>query len=193
MVRFESVDDPGFNAVVGELCRWVKQIGQRPSIDKSDLGEFKGQNRKDKHTGYCACGNRINLARQLTKIVIVPYPSNPDFVGRSDIVETLKSQLKYGPQLGGGTSQSRAALFGLGGIGYDCSQYPEYGSITDGLTVERLKSPWRTPIGCKRDFRVCLYFGFMLAHRNGLFKRFPRWLQDVVFQRTIIPRRTCPS
>ncbi len=50
-------------------------------------------------------------------IVMVPYTSNPDFVGRETILETLKHRL--GPSHASNTlrSQMRAALFGLGGVG----------------------------------------------------------------------------
>lgn len=49
--------------------------------------------------------------------VLVP-DRNLNFVGRSDVLEKLKSKL--GPSLHGASarSQTRLALFGLGGIGY---------------------------------------------------------------------------
>lgn len=47
---------------------------------------------------------------------IVPYPSNPDFVGRSKILEELKDSLGH-KQGTSGTSQPRVSLFGLGGVG----------------------------------------------------------------------------
>jgi hypothetical protein len=52
----------------------------------------------------------------LTSPVLVP-DRNLNFVGRSDILEKVKNQL--GPSLheSGITSQTRLALFGLGGIG----------------------------------------------------------------------------
>lgn len=48
---------------------------------------------------------------------MVPYTSNPDFVGRETILEKLKDRL--GPSHGSNNlhSQRRAALFGLGGVG----------------------------------------------------------------------------
>jgi len=64
----------------------------------------------------------MNLSRQyqtsLKITVLVPYTSNPGFVDRSDILEKLKKYLGRSLQPNGGTSQARAALFGLGGIGY---------------------------------------------------------------------------
>ena len=52
----------------------------------------------------------------LIAIVLVPYPSNPDFVGRSSVLEQLKEQL--GPaEVTSSTAQARVSLYGLGGIG----------------------------------------------------------------------------
>lgn len=55
---------------------------------------------------------------KLETIVLVPYTSNPGFVGRVDILEKLKTRLGPMHQPNGATVQARAALFGLGGIGY---------------------------------------------------------------------------
>ncbi|KAK3896357.1 hypothetical protein C8A05DRAFT_20645, partial [Staphylotrichum tortipilum] len=49
------------------------------------------------------------------RVVLVPYTCNPDFVGRSDILEKLKDQLSH-RQLQT-RWHLRAALYGLGGIG----------------------------------------------------------------------------
>jgi len=49
------------------------------------------------------------------RVVLVPYTCNPDFVGRSDILEKLNDQLGH-RQLQT-KSHLRAALYGLGGIG----------------------------------------------------------------------------
>ena len=50
-------------------------------------------------------------------IVISPYPRNPDFIGRSDILQQLKDKLGHSKQADG-TFNLRVSLFGLGGIGY---------------------------------------------------------------------------
>lgn len=55
---------------------------------------------------------------RLETIVLVPYTSNPGFVGRVDILEKLKTRLDPMLRPDGATIQARAALFGLGGIGY---------------------------------------------------------------------------
>ncbi|KAI9148693.1 Kinesin light chain [Paramyrothecium foliicola] len=47
---------------------------------------------------------------------IVPYPINPDFVGRSSILQQLKDKLGHAQQTHA-TSYSRVSLFGLGGVG----------------------------------------------------------------------------
>ncbi|KAH7012722.1 LOW QUALITY PROTEIN: P-loop containing nucleoside triphosphate hydrolase protein [Microdochium trichocladiopsis] len=49
--------------------------------------------------------------------VLVPYTWNPDFVGRSDVLEKLKSQLGHGQPQSSGKQHRRVALYGLGGIG----------------------------------------------------------------------------
>ncbi|KXJ89485.1 P-loop containing nucleoside triphosphate hydrolase protein [Microdochium bolleyi] len=48
---------------------------------------------------------------------LVPYTWNPDFVGRSDVLEKLKSQLGHGQPQSSGKQHRRVALYGLGGIG----------------------------------------------------------------------------
>lgn len=30
MAKFDASDDPGFESVVGELCRWVKELQSTP-------------------------------------------------------------------------------------------------------------------------------------------------------------------
>lgn len=52
------------------------------------------------------------------QIVLVPYTSNPDFVGRSSILDQLKDVLGHGLAQAIGTSHPRASLYGLGGVGY---------------------------------------------------------------------------
>jgi hypothetical protein len=61
---------------------------------------------------------QTQLSSKLKATVIVPYLSNPDFVGRSEILDELKHYFGLGQQQEGATPQARAALFGLGGIGY---------------------------------------------------------------------------
>ncbi|KAK3292166.1 uncharacterized protein B0H64DRAFT_364874 [Chaetomium fimeti] len=107
MARFVSADDPGFTAVCGELRRWIKQMdaierrfGYPPASSPT-------------HSPGDGQDGRTSSAVQF----LVPYTSNPDFVGRSEILERLKSQLGHGQPLAGGTSQPIACLYGLGGIG----------------------------------------------------------------------------
>lgn len=51
-------------------------------------------------------------------IVLVPYNENPDFVGRSDILEDLMQQFGYKQLQGSFKPRSRVSICGLGGIGY---------------------------------------------------------------------------
>ncbi|KAH7108962.1 P-loop containing nucleoside triphosphate hydrolase protein [Dactylonectria macrodidyma] len=48
---------------------------------------------------------------------LVPYNQNPDFVGRSGILEDLERQLGCGQRQGAVKSRSRVSLYGLGGVG----------------------------------------------------------------------------
>lgn len=54
---------------------------------------------------------------QAKSIFLVPYNPNPDFVGRSSILQTLKQQLGLGQPRGLAELRTRVALYGLGGIG----------------------------------------------------------------------------
>jgi hypothetical protein len=58
------------------------------------------------------------LSLKLYMTVLVPYTSNPGFVGRLDILDKVKNALRPSLQHKQSTSQARVALFGLGGIGY---------------------------------------------------------------------------
>ena len=53
----------------------------------------------------------IKPSRSHIAVVLVPYPENETFIGRKSILEKLQQQPPTS------TSQSRIALFGLGGIG----------------------------------------------------------------------------
>ncbi|KAK4068242.1 uncharacterized protein Triagg1_7485 [Trichoderma aggressivum f. europaeum] len=56
------------------------------------------------------------VLRTSTVKYLIPYTSNSDFVGRSEILKTLKDQLGHTQQTGS-TSQARASLYGLGEAG----------------------------------------------------------------------------
>ncbi|KXX75211.1 Kinesin light chain [Madurella mycetomatis] len=107
MARFAAKDDQGFTAVCGELRRWVKQISVAEGHygDSPTIGYNEGPPRglQDK-------------SRSPTQF-LVPYTTNPDFVGRFGILDLLKDQLGYGPSQADGRSQCRATLYGLGGVG----------------------------------------------------------------------------
>lgn len=97
MTKFGSRTEPGFVAVCGELKRWVKKI------------EHQGPTEPKSH-----------LPGQVTEVVphyLIPYTSNPDFVGRSDILESLKDQLGHSESIPRNKAHLRASLCGLGGVG----------------------------------------------------------------------------
>lgn len=89
MTKFSSSDEPGFQYVSGELKRWMKRIQQNPS----------------------------KFQKQAVAHFMVPYTHNADFVGRSEILELLKSQLGCLDTASHNTEHRRAALYGLGGVG----------------------------------------------------------------------------
>ncbi|KAK4233048.1 P-loop containing nucleoside triphosphate hydrolase protein, partial [Achaetomium macrosporum] len=113
MTKFASVDDPGFLAVCGELRRWIKQLGKAATLDGilhpgSGSVSKDGPHRPDE-------SDRLDGLQSDAGMFLVPYTPNPDFVGRSDILEKLKDQLGHSqPQ---SKWHLRAALYGLGGIG----------------------------------------------------------------------------
>ncbi|KAH7173733.1 uncharacterized protein B0J16DRAFT_294087 [Fusarium flagelliforme] len=90
MTKFNDTSDPGFVAICGELKRWMKKI-------QRSQGKFQ---KHSPATHY-----------------VVPYSYNPDFVGRSEILEVLKSQLGHTAIESQSKGNRRAALHGLGGVG----------------------------------------------------------------------------
>ncbi|CAI4216051.1 unnamed protein product [Parascedosporium putredinis] len=96
MVRFSSTDDAGFKAVCSELRRWIKGVHR---VVENVNGAVEDRNQDEAP-------------------FLVPYPQNQDFVGRAEILEQLRSQLGHGQERPSGKWHLRAALHGLGGIGY---------------------------------------------------------------------------
>ncbi|VTT84040.1 unnamed protein product [Fusarium fujikuroi] len=90
MTKFSNSEEPGFVAICGELKRWMKRIQQIQSKPK-------------KHTAAGHC--------------LVPYTFNPFFVGRSEILDLVKTQLGDLEPHSHGRGHRRAALYGLGGVG----------------------------------------------------------------------------
>ncbi|GKU16015.1 unnamed protein product [Fusarium langsethiae] len=89
MTKFNTADEPGFVAICGELKRWMNKI-------RRSQGKFQKQ-----QVTHC----------------LVPYSYNPDFVGRSETLELLKSQLGHIGTDTQSKTHRRAALHGLGGVG----------------------------------------------------------------------------
>ncbi|KAB5511470.1 hypothetical protein GE09DRAFT_1270301, partial [Coniochaeta sp. 2T2.1] len=105
MARFAAEDDPGFVAVCGELRRWIRQLdGAR--------GHPPGPASRQEESPPDLLEGSESSSRFL-----VPYTSNPDFVGRTGILGQLKDQLGHGLARAIGISQRRASLYGLGGVG----------------------------------------------------------------------------
>ncbi|KAF4999831.1 hypothetical protein FGRMN_2211 [Fusarium graminum] len=91
MTKFCNSDEPGFIAICGELKRWTKKIQRTKNNPQK---------------------SNAPVARYL-----IPYGCNPDFVGRSEILEMLKTQLGHTGTRSQRRAHFRAALHGLGGIG----------------------------------------------------------------------------
>ncbi|KAJ4029716.1 hypothetical protein NW761_009724 [Fusarium oxysporum] len=90
MTKFSNSSEPGFVAICGELKRWMKRIQQTQSMPQP-------------HSHVAQC--------------LIPYTINPGFVGRSEILYLLKSQLGDAESQSQSKGHRRAALHGLGGVG----------------------------------------------------------------------------
>ncbi|TPX13273.1 uncharacterized protein E0L32_006246 [Thyridium curvatum] len=109
IARFGNGDDPGFVAVAQELRRWVREI---------DLTERDVLMIPNGHNNSSQGGADKQLASRDSCVpFLVPFTSNPDFVGRQGILEQLRDKLGYLAPRTKNTWQPKAALFGLGGIG----------------------------------------------------------------------------
>ncbi|KAI2465425.1 hypothetical protein F4781DRAFT_435459 [Annulohypoxylon bovei var. microspora] len=105
MAKFVAMDDAGFISVCGELRRWIKGIGATKDRENQlvliSTSEPRG----------------IQVGHEIpTPQFIVPYTANPQFVGRSEILERVKGHLGHNDPPTD-DSQPRAALWGLGGVG----------------------------------------------------------------------------
>ncbi|KAI1755436.1 hypothetical protein F4782DRAFT_488567 [Xylaria castorea] len=107
MCRFETADDPGFKSIYGELRRWIREIGA------TELSHGIASETIDASKNVLVERDREESSMSQ---FIVPYPNNPQFVGRSVILEQLESQLSH-QEPHTNQPHSRIALYGLGGIG----------------------------------------------------------------------------
>ncbi|RSM17674.1 hypothetical protein CDV31_003444 [Fusarium ambrosium] len=97
MTKFGSRTEPGFVAICGELNRWVKKIEKQGQAES-----------KNHHT---------EQVDEATPHYLIPYTINPDFVGRSEVIESLKDQLGHSEPAARNKAHLRASLCGLGGVG----------------------------------------------------------------------------
>ena len=51
MTKFDSINDPGFLAIYGELRRWIKEISQKAAQD----GRDEPDRHDDRHTSAAPC------------------------------------------------------------------------------------------------------------------------------------------
>ncbi|KAK0619529.1 hypothetical protein B0T14DRAFT_479768 [Immersiella caudata] len=108
MARFFGEDDPGFEAVCGELRRWIKHI----DVAKRDHMDPLASAHNEANTL-----ERLQDRPESPARFLVPYSSNPEFVGRSGILDQLKNRLGHLLARPDGGSHSRVSLYGLGGVG----------------------------------------------------------------------------
>ncbi|KAK0761676.1 hypothetical protein N5P37_005658, partial [Trichoderma harzianum] len=92
MVKFSNRSDEGYASAMHKLQQFEKEASK---VVKARFSRIQ---------------------RTSTVKYLVPYASNSGFVGRSEILETLKNQLGHTHQ-SSSTSQARASLYGLGGTG----------------------------------------------------------------------------
>ncbi|KAI0552967.1 hypothetical protein F4679DRAFT_581058 [Xylaria curta] len=109
MCRFETADDPGFKSIYGELRRWINEIATTGS--SQEILSASGTISELQNTSVGQYREESSVSQ-----FIVPYPNNPQFIGRSEILKQLESQLIHREPC---TNQPhrRIALYGLGGIG----------------------------------------------------------------------------
>ncbi|EHK42483.1 hypothetical protein TRIATDRAFT_293811 [Trichoderma atroviride IMI 206040] len=88
------------------------------NADHSMMVKFSNRSEE----GYTSALRKLRqFEEEASKVVkarfyLLPYTSNPNFVGRTEILEKLKDQLVH-TQQACRTSQARASLYGLGGTG----------------------------------------------------------------------------
>ncbi|KAL5085051.1 hypothetical protein Trisim1_010951 [Trichoderma cf. simile WF8] len=92
MVKFGNRNDTGYTSALDKLQQFEQEAS---SVVKARFSRVQ----------------RISTVKYF-----IPYTSNPDFVGRSEILKLLKDQLGHTQQTSN-TSQARASLYGLGGTG----------------------------------------------------------------------------
>ncbi|KAL7796270.1 hypothetical protein V8C43DRAFT_304161 [Trichoderma afarasin] len=92
MVKFGNRNDTGYTSALDKLQQFEQEAS---NVVKARFSRVQ---------------------RTSTVKYFIPYTSNPDFVGRSEILKLLKDQLGHTRRTSS-TSQARASLYGLGGTG----------------------------------------------------------------------------
>ncbi|KAF3074352.1 hypothetical protein CFAM422_003689 [Trichoderma lentiforme] len=92
MVKFGNRNDTGYTSALDKLQQFEQEAS---NVVKARFSRVQ---------------------RTSTVKYLIPYTSNPDFVGRSEILKILKDQLGHTQQTSS-TSQAGASLYGLGGTG----------------------------------------------------------------------------
>ena len=97
MTKFEYIEDSGFTAIAGELRRWVKALDVSNNAVVTGAATSQQQQVEQRQSAQCT----QKIAQQPipsitnTKSVIVPYTSNPGFIGRTNILNKIRKILRY--------------------------------------------------------------------------------------------------
>ncbi|KAK3347271.1 putative kinesin [Lasiosphaeria hispida] len=115
LVKFASHDSDydGVSHVLSKIHHRCEYISGRPN--GMGIGTTNGDGKDSSHEGLN--GRDGGCGHEPFTPFLVPYTSNLKFIGRSAILEQLRSQLRHGPHLTDGTPQPRVSIHGLGGIG----------------------------------------------------------------------------
>ena len=91
-------------------------------------------------------------------VILMPYSENPDFIGREDIFETVKTILQSKSR-----GQKRVALHGLGGVGYVISGCPFHDEYAHNNVTENLKLRSSIHTGTSEPSQIIRCSGFIVA------------------------------
>ncbi|KAI8656304.1 NB-ARC domain-containing protein [Fusarium sp. Ph1] len=102
MVKFRCAEENGFKRLAGELTVWESEIGRSISTPEAVAPQAYVE------TNTTMGKERVISAKHTMHYL--PFLRNRNFVGRKDVIETLKCLLT-------GSDEQRIALVGLGGMG----------------------------------------------------------------------------
>ncbi|KID85820.1 sesB-related regulatory protein [Metarhizium guizhouense ARSEF 977] len=114
MAKFDSVEDPGFVAMCGELRRWLKGLKADVDVNIAAVADTSGQQMSHARVPFWSVGETPECTESLQSCWLVPFGRNRDFVGRQDMLESL---LKVLPPRADEDNCQRTVIEGLCGVG----------------------------------------------------------------------------